>query len=321
MNKKPSRPFLFDAHLDLSMNAMEWNRDLRCDLDEIRRRETSMNDKKDRAKGVVCFPAMRRGNIGLCVATQIARCVQPGNSRSGWHSPEQAYAQTQAQLSWYRAMEKDRQLKQITNRKQLHHHFQQWPTTNRSHLQSAPGEENSPPALPIGYLLSLEGADSIVNLDYLAEAYASGLRAIGLAHYGPGTYAAGTNAEGGLTDRGRNLLHEMDQMGIILASLTSQTKDFKKVSNASTAPFGPAIRTAAPSRLTNANLTTHKSANSFNATPSSESPSTPECCSPVGFRASHPFNNALPPSKPSFSTSTTSAKSPATPTTSASVAT
>lgn len=216
MNKKPTRPFLFDAHLDLSMNAMEWNRDLRCDLDEIRRREISMNDKKGRAKGVVSFPAMRRGNIGLCVATQIARCVQPGNFRSGWYSPEQAYAQTQAQLSWYRAMEKDRQLQQITNRKELHHHLQQWSSTNHPHLQSAPGEENSTPALPIGYILSLEGADSILNLNYLAEAHASGLCAIGLAHYGPGTYAAGTNAEGGLTARGRDLLHEMDQMGIIL---------------------------------------------------------------------------------------------------------
>lgn len=228
MNKRPPRPFLFDAHLDLSMNAMEWNRDLRCDLDEIRRRETSMNDKKDRAKGVVSFPSMRRGNIGLCVATQIARYVKPGNFRSGWFSPEQAYAQTQAQLSWYRAMEKDRQLKQITNRKQLHHHLQQWMPTNRPHLQSAPGKEKSNPALPIGYILSLEGADSIVNLDYLTEAYASGLRAIGLAHYGPGTYAAGTNAKGGLTARGRDLLHEMDQIGIILDVTHLTDKGFQE---------------------------------------------------------------------------------------------
>src|SRR5258708_29248814 len=48
---------------------------------------------------------MRRGGIGLCVATQIARYVKQGNPLPGWHSPEQAWAQTQGQLAWYRAME------------------------------------------------------------------------------------------------------------------------------------------------------------------------------------------------------------------------
>ncbi|MCA9164982.1 MAG: peptidase M19, partial [Planctomycetales bacterium] len=69
---------LFDAHLDLSMNAVEWNRDLTRSLDEVRRRELGKLDKLDRAKGVITFPEMRRGEIGLCIATQIARYVEPG---------------------------------------------------------------------------------------------------------------------------------------------------------------------------------------------------------------------------------------------------
>ena len=64
---------IFDAHLDLSMNALEWNRDLRRSINEIRAREKDLTDKKDRGKGTVCFPEMRRGKIGICVATQIAR--------------------------------------------------------------------------------------------------------------------------------------------------------------------------------------------------------------------------------------------------------
>ena len=96
---------IFDAHLDLAMNAMEWNRDLRQDLPELRRRESGMTDLKDRGNGVVSFPAMRKGHIGLCVATQIARYSKPDNPLAGWASPEQAWAQTQAQLAWYRAME------------------------------------------------------------------------------------------------------------------------------------------------------------------------------------------------------------------------
>ena len=96
---------IFDAHLDLAMNALEWNRDLTRPIGEIRERETQLTDKPDRGKGTVCLPEMRRGGIGLCVATQIARYVKPGNALPGWHSPEQAWAQSQGQLAWYRAME------------------------------------------------------------------------------------------------------------------------------------------------------------------------------------------------------------------------
>ena len=35
--------FIIDAHLDLAMNAMEWNRDLRQPVDDIRKREAGMN--------------------------------------------------------------------------------------------------------------------------------------------------------------------------------------------------------------------------------------------------------------------------------------
>ena len=64
--------FLFDAHLDLAMNAMEWNRDLRQPLKSIRQREADLTDKPDRGRGVLSFSEMRSGQIGLCVATQIA---------------------------------------------------------------------------------------------------------------------------------------------------------------------------------------------------------------------------------------------------------
>src|SRR5688572_6985427 len=102
MATKPKANFIIDAHLDLSMNAMEWNRDYRQSIHDIRKREAGKTDKPDREKGVVCSPELRKGNIGLVVATQIARYVAPGNNLPGWHSPQQAWAQTQAQLSWYR---------------------------------------------------------------------------------------------------------------------------------------------------------------------------------------------------------------------------
>jgi membrane dipeptidase len=195
---------ILDAHLDLSMNALEWNRDLTRSIDEIRGRERELTDKPDRARGTVSFPDMRRGGVGLCVATQIARYVAPGNSLPGWHSPEQAWAMTQGQLAWYRAMEDRGELVQITDRGALDRQVNRWQNGTTSD------------AVPIGYVLSLEGADSIVTLAHLERAYAQGLRAVGPAHYGPGVYANGTNASGDLGVRGRELLREMERLGIIL---------------------------------------------------------------------------------------------------------
>lgn len=195
---------IVDAHLDLAMNAMEWNRDYRSPISQIREREKNQTDKPDRGKGVVCFPELRKGNIGLVVATQIARYVAPGNTLPGWHSPEQAWAQTQAQLAWYKAMEEDGELVQIKNLADLEKHLMIW-------NDGTPADSK-----PIGYILSLEGADSLVTVDHLDRAYAYGLRAVGPAHYGQGRYAQGTNATGGLGKDGRELLRKMESLNIIL---------------------------------------------------------------------------------------------------------
>ncbi|MBP1653029.1 MAG: peptidase renal dipeptidase [Bacteroidetes bacterium] len=196
--------FAIDAHLDLSMNAMEWNRNLRLPVNDIRKREEGQTDKPDRAKGVVSFPELRKGNIWLVVGTQIARFVAPDNPLPGWFSPEQAWAQTQGQLAWYKAMEEAGELTPITDLAALEKHLAYWndgqPTANKA----------------IGYILSLEGADSIVDIPYLERAYHNGLRAVGPAHYGPGRYAQGTDATGFMGDKGRALLKEMERLNIIL---------------------------------------------------------------------------------------------------------
>jgi membrane dipeptidase len=150
---------------------------------------------------------MRRGGVGLCVATQIARYVAPGGTLEGWRSPEQAWAMTQAQLAWYRAMEERGELVQIRDLGSLNAHLESREASRQSPTASRPA---------IGYILSLEGADSLVTLRHLERAYEAGLRAVGPAHYGPGVYAQGTNACGGIGVKGRELLTEMERLGIIL---------------------------------------------------------------------------------------------------------
>ena len=195
--------FILDAHLDLAMNALEWNRDLTWTVEDIRKSETGMTDKPDRERNTVSLDAMRKGNIGICVATQIARYVKKDSNLPGWNSPQQAWAQTQGQLAWYKSMEDIGEMVQITNEAQLNRHLALW----KNDIVS----KN-----PIGYILSLEGADSIVNIDYLEKSYDLGLRAIGPAHYGPGTYAHGTDSMGGIGVKGKELLKKIEELNLIL---------------------------------------------------------------------------------------------------------
>lgn len=197
--------FIVDAHLDLAMNAIEWNRDLTQPLSSIRQREMHMKDKPDRGRGTVCLPELRKGKIGLVVATQLARYTPPGSALAGWHSPQQAWAMTQAQLAWYREMEAMGEMVQIKDLPGLEAHLQLWENETLPDAQK-----------PVGYILSLEGADSLVDISYLHRSYENGLRAAGLSHFGPGRYAPGTKMEGPLTEQGVALLKEMSSLNMIL---------------------------------------------------------------------------------------------------------
>ena len=194
--------FIFDCHLDLSMNATDWNRDLTLPIEKIRELEKDLFDKPDRGNATVCLPELIKGNIGLCVATLISRYVKPNNPLPGWNSPEQAWAHAQGQLAWYRTMEDREEMIQITDKNSLIKHLEKW---NNNSIKKR-----------IGYILSLEGADSIINIDYLHNLYDQGLRAIGPAHYGPGTYAFGTGSSGGIGKKGKELLKEIEKLNLIL---------------------------------------------------------------------------------------------------------
>ena len=197
--------FIIDAHLDLAMNVMEWNRNLKLPVREIREREAGLSDKPDRGKNMVSLPALREGKIGLVVATQIARFVRKGSTLPGWHSPEQAWSQTQAQLAWYRTMTEEGEMVQIRDGDSLEAHIKVWED------ETVPDQQK-----PVGFMLSLEGADSLVDLSYLDKAHAYGLRALGPAHYGEGRYAGGTGTEDGFSAEGKALLKKMESLNIIL---------------------------------------------------------------------------------------------------------
>ena len=154
--------FTIDTHLDLATNAINLNRDLRLPAHVIREKERDLqwSDTPDRGNGTVSLPELRKGKIGLVVATIISRFAAKGNplpslNLPGWHSAEQAYACAQAQLGWYRVMEERGEMVQIRNWPQLQKHLALW-----IHSRQRPNHQrNRPrPRRPQG---ALGGARSI----------------------------------------------------------------------------------------------------------------------------------------------------------------
>jgi len=192
---------LVDAHLDLSMNAINWDRDLELDVFEIRKQEEGM-EQKGRACGTTTLPEMRKGEIALSVATVICRVAWPGSPATGAANQKIAYGKAQGQLAYYRALEAEGVMRQVSDRTALDAHIKQW--------------EQDSASTPLGYILSMEGADPIIDPDHVASWWDDGLRAVGLSHYGFSAYAYGHDMVGGLTDRGRSLLAAMEKAGMIL---------------------------------------------------------------------------------------------------------
>ena len=197
---------IFDAHLDLAWNALDWNRDLRLSVSDIRRREREqgMTDK-GRACNTVSFVELHRGKVAIFIATLLARLLRPKlmPAIQRYESMQAAYAAAHGQLMYYRALEREGYLRWLKDWPTLEAHVRAWQANEE-------GNE------PLGFILSMEGADPVLAPDQVEEWYEAGLRIIGPAHYGVSPYAHGTGTEGGLFPPGRPLLKEMARVGMIL---------------------------------------------------------------------------------------------------------
>jgi membrane dipeptidase len=197
---------VFDAHLDLAWNALDWNRDLRRPVADIRRREQEQGmTAKGRGNNTVSFHALRDGQVGVFIATLLARLLRPNlmPTIQRYESMEAAYAAAHGQLAYYRALEAQGYLRFIKDWPTLEAHVKAW-QRNATHHE------------PLGFILSMEGADPVLSPEQVQEWYDAGLRIIGPAHYGPSPYARGHDMVGGLFERGPALLRAMEHVGMIL---------------------------------------------------------------------------------------------------------
>ena len=200
---------IIDAHLDLAWNALQWNRDLLNSVYTIRTQE-NWEPGKGRTLGTVAFPEMRQGRLALSFATMLVRSTGQPVTDLDFRSPAQAYGIARGQLAYYRAVEPAGHIRIITNLSELNSHiaeWEAWDTANEAATDDTP---------PLGFVISMESADSILSPEQLPQWWEAGLRLIGPAHYGPGRYAGGTSTELDLSELGLSLLAEMDRLGMIL---------------------------------------------------------------------------------------------------------
>ena len=150
---------------------------------------------------------MRKGRVALCFATLLARSTGRAIQNLDYSSAYQAYAAAQGQLAYYHALHEAGKIRLILNRKELDEHIKAWEQW----------ESNSDLSQPkLGLVISMESADPILVPDQLPAWKEAGVRIIGPAHYGPGRYAGGTSTEVGLGFEGKELLREMEKLGILL---------------------------------------------------------------------------------------------------------
>jgi membrane dipeptidase len=211
---------IVDAHLDLSWNALQWGRDLTRSAYTIRTQENT-TPGKGRGLGTVAYPEMRQGRIALCFATLLARSTGQPVPHVDYAAPAQSYGIAQGQLAYYRALERTREARIIADLAGLEQHIAEWEAWEREQMTGGMQNDHRSSLIvhrapPLGFVISMEGADPIAEPEQLAEWYDAGLRLLGLTHYGPGRYAGGTATELGLTELGPPLLAEMARLGVVL---------------------------------------------------------------------------------------------------------
>jgi membrane dipeptidase len=193
---------LVDSHLDLSFSAIQLQRDLTVPVSAVRAHDP---EPLVRSFGTctVTFPELRRGGVGIVFGTVMTR-IDPNDrwTATGMYVQSQCHGIGVGHLAYYQALERAGVLRFLRTPDEVDRHVADW---------EGDGERT-----PIGLVLAMESADSILGPEQVPEWYEAGLRMVSISHYGVSSYAHGTGTEGGLLPRAKPLLDALAAHGIIL---------------------------------------------------------------------------------------------------------
>ena len=201
---------LVDGHLDLAFSAVQIGRDLTHTVASVRAHdpEAIMNSF---GSCTVTLPALRRGRVGIVFGTVMSR-IDPNDTwtRTGMYCQQQCYGIGRGHAAYYQALEHDGEIRIIHTVSDLEDVLAAW--------------QRPAPNTPVGLVLTMEGADSILGADQVPEWHSRGLRMVGIAHYGTSSYSHGTGTEGGLLPRAKHLLDALKKARIVvdMSHLTDQ---------------------------------------------------------------------------------------------------
>ncbi len=209
-----NKPILIiDGHLDMAFNALYNRRDLTQPIQILREREDPVENplgpfETDPGIVTVSLPELRRGHIGIILATIMCRVQVPWpgkpNSHNAVRTQATAYARGQSHLAYYQALEKAGEIVWIRTLKDLEASVSAW-------------EDPDPKSkTPVGLILSMESADPILGPDQVAQWWEDGLRSVGITHFGANSYGHGTGTPGGLYPTAYPLLDAFADTNMII---------------------------------------------------------------------------------------------------------
>ena len=202
---------IIDGHLDMGYNALYNRRDLTQPIQTLREREDSLANPLGPDGNVpgtvtVSLPELRRGHIGIMLATIMARVQVPWPGRPKCHNAVRtqatAYARGQSHLAYYQALEREGEIAWIKTLEDLNASVAAW--------------ENPTPETPVGLILTMESADPILGPDQVIEWWDAGLRSVGITHFGANSYGHGTGTPGGLYPTAYPLIDAFAETNMII---------------------------------------------------------------------------------------------------------
>jgi membrane dipeptidase len=194
---------IFDAHLDIALNAIDWNRDYRQEVRDINTQEVQLGmTELGRGGATTSFPELNKAGVTIGIATVLARREIEVNHGFGYTTYEACYAVAMSHLAYYRAVERSGWMKPIRTKGDL--------------AAAVEPRLVDPYRGPFAYILSMECGDAVLDPDHIHEWFEQGLRAIGITHYGTNRYGGGTRSEVGLTAEALPLLKNIQQLGMAL---------------------------------------------------------------------------------------------------------